>query len=336
MSAAQDRTRETLPDIPGEAVTAGDTDQVSAVREVAARPADASPLVEAAGATAVGPGRRVNEDAFAAWPDLGLCVVADGMGGRPAGEIAARLAVAEIHSLFEAGDPDRTPPMALDVTRGLAAGILVRAVEHANTAVYSTGLRNVDWKGMGAAVAALLTAGPRVVVAHVGDVRVYRFRGGGLERLTEDHSQGALYSQWRGDAADPEILRQQQRVLTQAVGAAPTVRVTVRVETIAAGDVFLLCSDGVWGGLTHDVMARAITEATGRREAGGLRAAAAALVERAQQAGGTDDTTAVLVRPLAEGRPGDTRSPIVTGSGRTWPKTDSERRRAAVSGSEPR
>ncbi len=324
MSAAQDRTRETLPDIPGEAVTAADTDQVSAVRKVAARAADASPLVEAAGATAVGSGRRMNEDAFAAWPELGMCVVADGMGGRPAGEIAARLTVAEIHSLFEASDPDHTPPMALDVTRGLAAGILVRAVEHANTAVYSTGLRNVGWKGMGAAVAALLTAGPRVVVAHVGDVRVYRFRGGGLERLTEDHSQGELYSQWRGDAADPDILRQQQRVLTQAVGAAPTVRVTVRVEVIAAGDVFLLCSDGVWGGLTHEVMARAITEAT-RREAGGLRTAAAALVERAQQAGGIDDATAVLVRPLRDGGPGDSPRPVVIGSGRTWPKRSSKR-----------
>ncbi len=307
MSAAQDRTRETLPDIPGEAVTASDTDQVSAVREVAPRSAGAAaaaPVVEAGCATAASPGRRVNQDAFAAWPELGLCVVADGMGGRPAGEIAARLAVTEIHSLFETSDPDRTPPMALDVTRGLAAGILVRALEHANTAVYSAALRNTGWKGMGAAVAALLTAGPRVVVAHVGDVRVYRFRGGGLERLTEDHSQGELYSQWRGESADSEILRQ-QRVLTQAVGAAPTVRVTVRVETVEAGDLFLLCSDGLWGDLTHDVMARAITEATGRRDAGGLRAAAAALVERAQQAGGTGDVTAALVRLARAARAGE-------------------------------
>ncbi len=304
MSAAQNRTRETLPDIPGEAVTAGDTDQVSAVRGVAPRPA---PVAEAGGATATGPGRRLNQDAFTAWPELGLCVVADGMGGRPAGEIAARLAVTEIHSLFETSDPDRTPPMALDVTRGLAAGILVRALEHANTAVYSTALKNTGWKGMGAAVAALLAAGPRVVVAHVGDVRVYRFRGGGLERLTEDHSQGELYSQWRGESADPEIQRQQQRVLTQAVGAAPTVRVTVRVEVVEAGDLFLLCSDGLWGSLTHDVMARAITEATGRRGAGGLQAAAAALVERAQQAGGTDDATAALVRPVRAASGGEQR-----------------------------
>ena len=159
-------------------------------------------------------------------------------------------------------------------------------------AVYAAGLENAGWKGMGAAVAALLVAGPRVVVAHVGDVRVYRVRGGGLEKLTEDHSHGELYAKWRGVEADPDVLRMKRRLLTQAVGPAPTVRVAVAVAPLEPGDVFLVCSDGLWGSLTHDAMARAIAGAPG------LHGAAAALVSSALRAGGTDDVTAVLVRPL--------------------------------------
>ena len=300
MSTARDRTRETRPDAAGTTATAGtsgegvttDTDLVSAVRGTAPRQEISRPMFEAAGASAPGPDRPVNQDAFGLWPDLGLCVVADGMGGRPAGEVAGRLAVAQVHAFLAESDPERTPPIAWDVSRGLAAGMLARAVGQANQAVHAEGLRQPAWKGMGAALAALLVAGPRIVVAHVGDVRVYRFRGGGLEKLTEDHSQAAVYERWRGEAADPEVLRRQRRVLTQAVGSAPTVRVTVAVERFEPGDVFLVCSDGVWGSLTHDAMAREIAAAPG------LHGAAAALVSSALRAGGTDDGTAVLVRPL--------------------------------------
>ena len=95
--------------------------------------------------------------------------------------------------------------------------------------------------------------------------------------------------------------------LTQSLGVRPTVRVGVRVEEIAPGDLFLLCSDGLWGCLTHDVMARTITESSGRRDARGLRAAADALVARAQRAGETDDVTATLVRPVLAGGTGERR-----------------------------
>ena len=278
---------------------------MSAVREAAPRQEISPPMFEAAGASAPGPDRPLNQDAFCLWPELGLCVVADGMGGRPAGEVAARLAVAEVHAFLAESDPERTPPIAWDVSRGLAAGMLARAVAQANQAVHAEGLRQPACRGMGAAVAALLVAGPRIVAAHVGDVRVYRCRGGGLEKLTEDHSQAAQYETWRGETADPEVVRRQRRVLTQAVGPAPTVRVTVAVEVFEAGDVFLVCSDGLWGSLTHDAMAREIWAAPG------LSGAAAALVSSALRAGGTDDVTAVLVRPLRGGSRGaaDVTSP---------------------------
>lgn len=291
MSARQDRTRETLPDVAGAGPVA-DIEQVSAVRETAQRPAGEAQAIEAAGASAPGPGRAFNEDAFVTLPDLGLCVVADGIGGHPVGEMAARVAVTEIERFFTDSDPKRTPPMAWDVTRGLAAGMLARAVDQANRAVHAAGLRDAQRNGMCAAVAALLVAGPRAVVAHVGDVRVYRVRGGGLEKLTEDHSQGELHAKWPGEAADPVLLAQRRRVLTRALGRAPTVRVVVRVEQLQAGDAFLMCSDGLWGRLTHDTMAAVI------RQSSGLPEAAAALVARALEAGGQGDVTAVLVRPL--------------------------------------
>ncbi len=307
MSAAQDRTRETLPDIPDEAVTAGDTDQVSAVRDAAQRPVNAAARIEVGTAFAAGPAREWRQDVLDTTPELGLAVVADGVGGGAAGSMAAQHAMVEVSWFLDAGDPDRTPPSALDVTQGLAAGLLVRAVEKANRVVHGAGLNT--GKGMAAALAALLVAGPRVVVAHVGDVRVYRFRGGGLEKLTEDHRHADLSSPWQGSDVASQDPRPARRGLTQALGVRPTVRVGVRVEEIGPGDLFLLCSDGLWGCLTHDVMALTITGALGQRGEGGLRAAAKALVERAQRAGGTDDVTAVLVRPVRAASDGERPSP---------------------------
>jgi len=135
------------------------------------RPAGGA-VIEAAGVTDTGKVRPVNQDVFGVWPEIGRCVVADGMGGRPAGDVAARLAVMEVHKFFTCCDPDRTPPMAWDVTRGLAAGMPARAIEHANAVVHSTGLQSAARRGMGTTIAALLVAGPRAVVAHVGDSRV--------------------------------------------------------------------------------------------------------------------------------------------------------------------
>jgi PPM family protein phosphatase len=294
MSTAPFRTRETLPDSAG-GEAAVSTDRLSTAREATPRPPEEPTVLEAGAVSVPGPERAVNQDAFVVAADLGLVAVADGMGGRPAGELAARLAVTEIHRFFGDVDPRRTPPMAWDVTHGLAAGLLARAVEQANRVVYHHGLSDASRRGMGAAVAALLVAGPRVAVAHAGDVRVYRLRGGGLEKLTEDHTQAEQYAQWRGSSADPATLRQLRRVLTHAVGALPTLRVTVRVEPLAPGDTFLVCSDGVWSSLTHDAMARRLAGAAGLPEAAG------SLAHAALEAGAADDVTAVLVRPVRGG-----------------------------------
>lgn len=225
-----------------------------------------------------------------------MCVVVDGVGGGPSGNMAAQMALVEVSTFFGPRAPARRQQIALDGTPGLLPSLLVQAVEKANRVVHGAGLNTGE--GMAAALAALLVAGPHVVVAHVGDVRVYRFRGGGLEKLTEDHRCADLSSPWRGGGVASQDPRPARRGLTQALGVRPTVRVGVRVEEIAPEDLFLLCSDGLWGCLTHDVMARTITGAIGRRDARGLRAAADALVARAQRAGGTDDVTASLVRPV--------------------------------------
>jgi len=255
------------------------------------RPAGGA-VIAAAGVTDTGKVRPVNQDVFGIWPEIGLCVLADGMGGRPAGDVAARLAVMEVHKFLACCEPDRTPPMAWDVTRGLAAGMLVRAIEHANAVVHSNGFLSAARRGMGTTVAALLVAGPRVVVAHVGDSRVYRFRGGALQKLTEDHSHAELYLKWRGEQADPGVYKENQHALTQAIGPAPVVRVTVHVEDIAAGDVFLLCSDGLWNGVPHETIAEVLAGSTSLDTTAGM------LVAKAIDAGGLDNITAVLVRPL--------------------------------------
>src|SRR5262249_7236110 len=158
----------------------------------------------------------------------------------------------------------------------------------ANGVLYSAGLTNATLRGMGTTIVALLVAGPRVVVAHVGDSRAYRIRGGGLERLTEDHNHAELYLKMRGANADLRVYEDRRSMLTRALGAQPTVRVDVRVEQLAPGDMFLLCSDGLWGCLTHDAMADAIARAPT------LKAAVAELVAKANEAGGPDNITAVL------------------------------------------
>ena len=114
-----------------------------------------------------------------------------------------------------------------------------------------------------------------------------------LETLTEDHNQGELYRKVCGPRANPRVYESRRRLLSRALGVEPTVSVDVRVEELGAGDMFLLCTDGLWGCLTNDEMAEIIAGAPS------LKAAVAELVAKANEAGGPDNITAVLVRPAS-------------------------------------
>lgn len=266
-----------------------------------------------AGRTDVGRHRDHNEDAYGLPNQLGispaqmagqgmLLVVADGMGGRAAGEEASALAV---HTLFARFYADPQPDRRAALSAALAA---------ANTAVKSAGEDDLSKAGMGSTVAALVIAGDKYLVAHAGDSRIYRLRAGKLEPLTIDHT-------WVAESVAANVITEAEAAnhpyrhsLTRALGLETTLNPTVSDwHPLAAGDRFLLCSDGLTNELTEAEIARLLGE-------GSPDQAATRLVERARRAGGRDNITAVAAA-IGNGGAAIAPAPKAAGSNgrRNWP-----------------
>jgi serine/threonine protein phosphatase PrpC len=231
--------------------------------------------------------RRRNEDAYLIEPPL--FAVADGMGGAQAGEIASRLAAAVVRE----GEPQQGQPEER----------VVALIQEANRRVYEQAGESSSMHGMGTTITLALALEGVVVIGHVGDSRAYRLRGGDLEQLTEDHSLVAeLVRSGRLSPEEAET-HPQRSVITRALGTDPDVDVDVfRVEA-RAGDLFLLCSDGLTTMLDDD----SIRDTLGHRR-DDLEAAARELVDKANRRGGEDNVTVVLfeVETVDTGA-GDTR-----------------------------
>jgi protein phosphatase len=224
--------------------------------------------------------RQGNEDNY--YVRAPLFVVADGMGGAQAGEVASEIAVRQ----FEGGLPDGEDP-------GEALAALIRA---ANARIHEQARSDAQHAGMGTTTTAAYLTGDTVVVAHVGDSRCYLLRDGDLIRLTRDHSLvGELVA--RGKLTEEQAESHPQRsVITRALGSDPDVDVDTFTVEAHPGDVFLLCSDG----LTSMVGDESILEAVeGHR--GDLDGAASELVRRANRAGGEDNITVVCFEIAEEG-----------------------------------
>ncbi|HEY8582956.1 MAG TPA: Stp1/IreP family PP2C-type Ser/Thr phosphatase, partial [Capillimicrobium sp.] len=232
--------------------------------------------------THTGRARRANEDSmFARSP---LFVVADGMGGAQAGEVASQTAVEVFsHGLTEGGTAE--------------ARLQARVLE-ANERIHDLSRQNAQLAGMGTTLTAAYVGDDAVAIAHVGDSRAYRWRDGELERLTDDHSLVEELKR-QGKLTDEEADEHPQRsIITRALGPEPAVTVDTRTAPTRDGDVFLLCSDG----LTSMIGERAIADVLAR--AGSLDRAARALVDAANEAGGRDNITVVLFRVEDVGGPG--------------------------------
>lgn len=207
-------------------------------------------LIAAAGVTHAGSVRRKNEDAYVVRSELGLVVVADGMGGKPAGEVASRLSADEVTFAVERAVEtarSRGSAASLAVRTDEAVSLICAAFGQANATIRAIGAADARRRGMATTLAALWFVGDRAIIAHAGDSRVYRIRAGRAEALTEDHSMRALYLRVYGDRADPELARKNAHVITRSVGTQPDLRPDIRVEPVLAGDRFLVCSDGLWG-----------------------------------------------------------------------------------------
>jgi protein phosphatase len=234
-------------------------------------------VLTAAGVTDRGRMRHANEDFFVMRPEAGAFVVCDGMGGAAAGETASHLAA-------------ETAAVAL-ANRKPGPAAIREAVRLANSAVYERARQDRRLEGMGTTLVALSVSGSTAWVGHVGDSRCYRWRGGTLERLTQDHS--LVEEQIRIGRMTREQARRSpmQNVITRAVGTRADVVADVQEFPLQRDDLFLLASDGLTRELTDTAIAGVLAGA-----GSDLQAVCAALVTAANAAGGRDNITCVLVR----------------------------------------
>jgi PPM family protein phosphatase len=231
-------------------------------------------IIEQAGRTDVGRQRSANEDSLVVGPPL--FAVADGMGGAKAGEVASAVAVDAVEGAQESSEPIEAQ--------------LANIVRDANRRIYDLAVADESRRGMGTTLTLAKLHGDEVSLAHVGDSRAYRLRGGELEQLTRDHSLVAELE--RSGQITPEAAEHhpQRSIITRALGPEPDVEVDTYTLAGREGDVFLICSDGLTSMISDDEVASIL------RSAGSLDEAADELVRAANQSGGKDNITVILFR----------------------------------------
>jgi len=252
-------------------------------------PATSVPRHKGTGLTDVGRKRTSNEDAYFLDDDLGLYVVADGMGGHAAGEVASQEAVDTVYGMVKRSRgalKELYPPLVEDDARA-ACRMMESAVQNATYMVFSMAELDRGKSGMGTTISALMILGAYAVMAQVGDSRIYRVRAGKTEQLTEDHTLIAWQIK-QGLITPQEAKTSPHRnVITRAVGNRDYVEVDTGLMSLEKGDRFLLCSDGLHGYLRDEDVAPIV--------ALGGQAAVARFIELANSRGGKDNITAVLV-----------------------------------------
>jgi serine/threonine protein phosphatase PrpC len=234
--------------------------------------------------------RTHNEDAVAVLPDIGVALLADGMGGYSAGEVASRIAVEVCTEVLQTGLKDFAWSATSD--RGERLVRLVQdAVVRANLAIFEAGQKDVQYAGMGTTLVITLMHHDKLIVAHVGDSRAYRLRDGTLEQITRDHSQVQ-------DQIDAGMISEEQarfatnrNLVTRAMGIDRAVEPDVNQFVTKAGDLYLLCSDGL-SDMVEDGEIATILYGAGST----LERAASGLANRANTLGGNDNISVILVR----------------------------------------
>lgn len=247
--------------------------------------------LEGYGRTDVGPVREHNEDSMLIDVECGVFVVADGMGGHAAGEVASDMAANTVHrTLVGAPDPDETRLVRDHETSDPADVLRERlryAMNQASIAIRRESEVNPDTRGMGTTLVVLVIDGDQAHLAHVGDSRAYLFRGGRLIRLTRDHT--VVQQEIDAGRLTPELARllPHKHILTQSVGFHGPVEPDTTTRLIEEGDIFMLCSDG----MTDPLDDKALEEIFAGTPSDML---ADTLVEEALKAGTEDNVTVVV------------------------------------------
>ncbi len=245
---------------------------------------------EAFGLTDVGRKRQHNEDAMLIDNGLGLYIVADGMGGHAAGEVASSRATEVVKQHILANrqimkDLAKDPSQA---NRAAAAALVEVAVQRACADIYRMATQDPSKRGMGTTFVCLVVGGNKAVIGHVGDSRVYLVRNRQCHRLTEDHTLVAAQLKAGTISKDQATSSQYRNVITRAVGIQESVQVDTLIVDLLPGDTFLLCSDGLHGYLSDDEVVP-IVEATPHKDL------PKRFISMANERGGKDNITAVVV-----------------------------------------
>ena len=240
--------------------------------------------------------RGHNEDAVFANPNLGIVILADGMGGYNAGEVASGMATTVLASELESAFAT-TPPHALDRGSGksYAHACLRDKIASTNVAIHAASESQMQFAGMGTTLVAALFHDNQVTVAHVGDSRLYRLRGDELSVVTRDHS--LLQEQIDSGLISREDARysQNRNLVTRALGVDPAVEAEINDYPVLPGDIYLLCSDGL-----NDMVEDEEIQLTLQTLSVNLELAATQLIEMANDNGGRDNVSVILVKVLRE------------------------------------
>jgi protein phosphatase len=254
--------------------------------------------VIAAGETNVGMKRAHNEDNFSVDDDDHLYVVADGMGGHASGEVASQMAIDTLREFFRAtgADPEATWPYKMDKARGYEENRLITSIKLANLRIFEAAQRDPKLRGMGTTICGILIVDDGVLVAHVGDSRVYRVRDGKLEQLTEDHSLLNDYIKMKRLSEEEIANFPHKNVIVRALGMKESVKVDTLLDKPQPGDIYVLCSDGLCGPASDEEIREIV-----HTESKDIKGACTKLIERANGNGGPDNITVVLAKVMGTG-----------------------------------
>ena len=247
--------------------------------------------IESIAKTDVGRKRTLNEDAYLDQNQNALFVVADGMGGHAAGEIASKMAVEIIRDFIQKSQNNKvTWPFGWDANYPLEANRLNNSIKLANREIYDRANSDFSVAGMGTTIVAMIIRDGIAHVAHVGDSRAYLIRNSSIQRLTSDHSW--VEDQIKvGNLTEDEAKQHPMRnVITRALGTHETVEVDLRMQNINIGDYFVLCSDGLTTHLDDSEILDALHKYDGI-----LNDAADFLIDKTNLKGGDDNITVILV-----------------------------------------
>jgi serine/threonine protein phosphatase PrpC len=252
-----------------------------------------SPVIEVAAQTDAGMVRSQNEDSVLVNPRLGFAILADGMGGYNAGEVASGMATSLLGDVFEQVLDCPPAKRINDTARNVARSLLQGEIERVNSLIYHSAQSQPQYAGMGTTLVVAMFHDEGMTVAHIGDSRVYRLRGDRFEQVTRDHS--LLQEQIDSGLITPELARfsQNRNLVTRALGVDPQVEAEICDYDTLPGDIYLLCSDGLNDMVEDHDIGMAL-----RSLSTDLERCAAQLVHMANAGGGRDNVSVILVRTL--------------------------------------